>query len=111
MITADESEERLSVEEHKSADFESSRCNSSTPKLTLKDSIPQIVASCAIYLPVIHSGINLSFSSILIPQLSAPESDIKIDLDGSSTVASIVTLTTALGALLCGPLMDKYGRK
>jgi MFS family permease len=110
MITAKEETERLSVDEQKIAEFDSSRCNS-TPKLTLKDSIPQIVASCAIYLPVMHSGINLSFSSILIPQLSAPESDIKIDLDSSSTVASIVTLTTALGALLCGPLMDRLGRK
>lgn len=82
-----------------------------TPKLTLKDSIPQIVASCTINLIVIQAGINMSFSSILIPQLSAPESDIKIDVDTSSTVAAIVTLSIALGALFCGPLMDEYGRK
>jgi len=80
-------------------------------KLKFKDTIPQIVASCAINLPVIHAGINLSFSSILIPQLTKPESDIQIDLDSSSTVASIVTVSTALGALVCGPLMDRYGRK
>lgn len=80
-------------------------------KLKFKDTIPQIVASCAINLPVIHAGINLSFSSILIPQLTKPESDIQIDLDSSSTVASIVTVSTALGALVCGPLMDRYGRR
>lgn len=81
------------------------------PKLSFKDSFPQIVASCAINFVVIQAGINMSFSSILIPQLSGPESDIKIDLDSSSTVASIVTLSIALGALFCGPLMDKLGRK
>jgi MFS family permease len=80
-------------------------------KLKFKDAIPQFVASCAINLPVIHAGINLSFSSILIPQLSKPESDIKIDLDSSSIVASIVTVATAVGALVCGPLMDRYGRR
>lgn len=81
-------------------------------KLTFKDVIPQIFASCAINLPVIHAGINLSFSSILIPQLLKCDSDIQIDLDSSSTVASIVTFSTAIGSgLFCGPLMDIYGRK
>jgi hypothetical protein len=103
-MTANESV-RLSVEKVKCAD------NATAPKLKFKDSIPQIIASCSINLTVIHAGINMSFSSILIPQLSVPESDIKIDLDSSSTVASIVTLSIALGALACGPLMDKLGRK
>lgn len=101
--------ERLSVhdeEESKAADDDNFN-----PKLSFKDSIPQIVASCAINFTVIQAGINMCFSSILIPQLSAPESDIQIDLDSSSTVASIVTLSIALGALFCGPLMDKLGRK
>jgi facilitated trehalose transporter len=53
----------------------------------------------------------MAFSAILIPQLSLPDSDIKIDLNSASTVASIVTLSIAFGALLAGPLMDKYGRK
>ena len=87
------------------------RANDGDEILKFKDTIPQIVASCAINLPVIHAGINLTFSSILIPQLTKPESDIQIDLDSSSTVASIVTVSTALGALVCGPLMDRYGRK
>lgn len=87
------------------------KSTSQDDELKFKDAIPQILASCAINLPVIHAGINLSFSSILIPQLSKPESDIKIDLDSSSTVASIVTVATALGALVCGPLMDRFGRK
>lgn len=100
--------ERLSVAEEEEKVADNDNFN---PKLSFKDSIPQIMASCAINFIVIQAGINMSFSSVLIPQLSAPESEIKIDLDSSSTVASIVTLSIALGALSCGALMDRYGRK
>ena len=83
---------------------------SESPRLKFQDAIPQIVASCAINLIVIQAGINMAFSSILIPQLSEPESDIKIDLDSSSNLASIVTISIAFGALVCGSLMDRFGR-
>lgn len=81
-----------------------------SPKIKLKDAVPQIAASCAINLLVIQVGVNMAFSSILIPQLSEAESDIKIDLDSSSNIASIVTISVALGALVCGYLMDRFGR-
>lgn len=81
-----------------------------SPRMKFKDAVPQIVASCAINLIVIQAGINMAFSSILIPQLSEPESDIKIDLDSSSNLASIVTISIAIGALACGSLMDRFGR-
>lgn len=81
-----------------------------SPKMKFRDAIPQIVASCAMNLIVIQAGINMAFSSILIPQLTEPGSDIKIDLDGSSNLASIVTISIAVGALVCGTLMDRFGR-
>lgn len=81
------------------------------PKILFEDAIPQIIASCLMNFVVIQAGVNMAFSSILIPQLSLPDSDIQIDIDSASSVASIVTLSIALGALLAGPLMDKYGRK
>lgn len=80
------------------------------PNISFKDAIPQIVASCAINFIVIQAGVNMAFSSILIPQLSEPESDIKIDLNSSSNIASIVTVSVAMGALVCGSLMDRFGR-
>lgn len=86
------------------------RVDSESPKIKLKDAIPQILASCAINFVVIQAGINMAFSSILIPQLSEPSSDIKIDLDSSSNLASIVTISIAFGALVCGSLMDRFGR-
>lgn len=80
------------------------------PKIRFKDAVPQIIACLAINLIIVQVGINVSFSSILIPQLTLSESDIKIDLDSSSNLASIVTVATAVGALACGPLMDHFGR-
>lgn len=79
-------------------------------KVKFSDAIPQIAASCAVNFVVIQAGINMAFSSILIPQLSGDESDIKIDLDSSSNLASIVTISIACGALVCGSLMDRFGR-
>lgn len=81
-----------------------------SPKIKFTDAIPQIVASFAINLNVIQAGINMAFSSVLIPQLSEDTSNIKIDLDSSSNLASIVTISIALGALTCGLLMDRFGR-
>lgn len=79
--------------------------------IRLKDALPQIVASCAINFIVIQAGINMTFSSILIPQLAEDEDEsIRLDLDSSTNLASIVTISTALGALVCGSLMDRFGR-
>lgn len=85
------------------------RANES-PKIKFSDAIPQTIASCVVNFVVIQSGINMAFSSILIPQLSMDKSEIKIDLDSLSNLASIVTISVACGALVCGLLMDRYGR-
>lgn len=76
-----------------------------------RDAVPQIIASCSINCLVIQAGINMAFSSILIPQLSAPDSDILVDVNSASTIASIVTISIAIGSFFCGPLMDKLGRQ
>lgn len=70
--------------------------------VTFRDCLPQILATCVINLTVIQAGINMTFSSILIPQLSGSESDIKIDIDSASTIASIVTISIAIGEILPG---------
>jgi hypothetical protein len=81
------------------------------PRIKLKDALPQIFASCAINFIVIQAGINMTFSSILIPQLVEDKDEfIKLNLDSSTNLASIVTVSTALGALVCGSLMDRFGR-
>lgn len=82
------------------------------PPIKLKDALPQIIATFAINSIVVQAGINMTFSSILIPQLteSEDEHNIKLDLDSSANLASIVTISIALGALVCGSLMDRFGR-
>ncbi|CAO1423911.1 unnamed protein product [Diamesa hyperborea] len=80
-------------------------------KIKWRDAVPQIVASCSINCLVIQAGINMAFSSILIPQLSLPDSDILVDVNSASTIASIVTISIAIGSFFCGPLMDKLGRQ
>jgi MFS family permease len=83
---------------------------SESSKMKFSDAIPQIVASCAVNLVIVQAGINMAFSSILIPQLSEDKSDIKIDVDSSSNLASIVTISIACGSFMCGSLMDRFGR-
>jgi MFS family permease len=83
---------------------------SESSKMKFSDAIPQIVASCAVNFVVIQAGINMAFSSILIPQLFEDKSDIKIDIDSSSNLASIVTISVACGSFICGSLMDRFGR-
>lgn len=86
------------------------------PAIKLNDALPQIIATCAINSIVVQAGINMTFSSILIPQLTEESNDenssssIRLDLDSSANLASIVTVSIALGALVCGSLMDRFGR-
>lgn len=81
------------------------------PSIKLNDALPQIIATCAINSIVIQAGINMTFSSILIPQLTeSNDASIRLDLDSSANLASIVTISIALGALVCGNLMDRFGR-
>lgn len=77
---------------------------------TFLDLMPQLFASCLMYLLVIQTGISMSFSSVLITQLS-DMGEIHLDTNSASFIASIFSLTLPIGALSSGFLMDRYGRK
>ncbi|XP_045466438.1 solute carrier family 2, facilitated glucose transporter member 8-like isoform X2 [Harmonia axyridis] len=79
--------------------------------ITYKDATCQIVASCISFSIVLQVGANMSFSSVLVPQLAEKDSPIHITRSQASWIASIVAIALPLGALLIGPLLDMYGRK
>lgn len=74
------------------------------------DYVPQIIASCMVYLLVVQAGISMSFSSILITQLSDSK-EIEITKDSAGIIASIWSMSLPIGALSSGYLMDKFGRR
>lgn len=82
----------------------------SSKKLKLIDLIPQFIASSTLYLLVIQAGINMSFASVLISQLS-DGNEIQIDTNTASLIGSIWPISLTLGALFSGFLMDTFGRK
>lgn len=73
-------------------------------EITFRDAWRQIFASCVSFLIVVQVGTSMVYSSVLLPQL-------ELTAEQASWVASLVTVTTPIGAVLAGPLMDRYGRK
>jgi facilitated trehalose transporter len=79
-------------------------------KETWMDLLPQLLASCLMYLLVIQAGISMSFSSVLITQLK-DTGEIELDTNSASIIASIWSLSIPIGAITSGVLMDKFGRR
>ncbi|KAJ8680355.1 hypothetical protein QAD02_016142 [Eretmocerus hayati] len=71
---------------------------------SLRDALPQIRISCSAHAIVIQAGVNMAYSTIL-------EDGLRISKDDISWIASLVTISVPIGALIVGPLMDKFGRK
>ncbi|XP_063708561.1 facilitated trehalose transporter Tret1-like [Culicoides brevitarsis] len=67
-------------------------------------SSPPIIAS-------ISSGMLFGYSATLIPELQKPDSDIQVNLEYASWIASTVPLLMSFGCLVGGTIMGRYGRK
>lgn len=84
--------------------------NEESIKPTIRDLLPQLFGSCLMYFLVVQAGIAMSFSSVLIGQLT-DKRDIDIDRDSASIIASIWSLSLPIGAIMSGIVMDRFGRK
>ena len=66
-----------------------------------------LLASCSTF----SSGMSLGYSAIALPELQRLNGTDYLDPDQASWFASIASIATPLGCLLCGPLLDRFGRR
>ncbi|KAK6619692.1 hypothetical protein RUM43_012449 [Polyplax serrata] len=99
-----------------------------TKNIQLKNAIWQILAAFLAHSISIQPGINMAYSTILLPQIMKSDGNISsvtesnltnsthpkhliVGKDQASWIASLVTIATPLGSLIIGPLMDRFGRQ
>lgn len=74
-----------------------------------------IIAQCMVVAAVLavtaSAGMPIGYSAILLPQLNNTNSTLKINENLGSWIASIHSLSSPIGSLLSGPLLDLIGRK
>ncbi|KAH8390424.1 hypothetical protein KR200_011959, partial [Drosophila serrata] len=74
--------------------------------------INQILSTCAVLLLSAGCGMPIGFSAVLLPQLMDSNStEIPIDVETGSWIASVHSLATPFGSLISGPLADYLGRR
>ncbi|XP_047527356.1 facilitated trehalose transporter Tret1-like [Vanessa atalanta] len=62
-------------------------------------------------LSMVTIGLAYGFSAVALPQLSLPESLVKVTIADESWIASVISLASPVGCVLCGYLIDKFGRR
>ncbi|ALC41762.1 CG4797 [Drosophila busckii] len=73
--------------------------------------VRQVLATCAVLVLSTGCGMPIGYSSVLLPQLSANNTEIPIDVSVGSWIASVHSLATPFGSLISGPLADYLGRR
>ncbi|KAK9504944.1 hypothetical protein O3M35_009110 [Rhynocoris fuscipes] len=74
-------------------------------------SFRQVCATLLANLGTINTGMAFGFSAIAIPQMEDPNSSLVIDQYQASWIASLTAVSTPIGCILSGYLMDLIGRK
>lgn len=86
----------------------------------LKYALHQIIAACIAHSIAIQAGINMAYSTILLPEIMLIHNGTEflnethklvVNQEEGSWITSLVTITTPIGSLITGPLMDHFGRK
>ncbi|XP_066997593.2 facilitated trehalose transporter Tret1-2 homolog [Anabrus simplex] len=90
-------------------DIESSKAES---KRNRGSSLKQVMTSLIANLGTINTGLVFGFSAVALPQLKNPDSSsLVLGLSEASWFASMSSISTPIGCLLSGWLMDRIGRK
>ncbi|XP_068146171.1 facilitated trehalose transporter Tret1-2 homolog [Drosophila tropicalis] len=72
----------------------------------------QILATCAVLLLSAACGMPIGYSAVLLPQLmDTNTTEVPIDVNIGSWIASVHSLATPFGSLMSGPLADYLGRR
>lgn len=71
----------------------------------------QTLASTAAIVMTFTAGLTSGYSAILLPQLKGNDSTIPCDESTASWIAAMAALPMAPGCLICGWLMEKFGRR
>ncbi|XP_069704012.1 facilitated trehalose transporter Tret1-like [Periplaneta americana] len=80
-------------------------------KLQRGSALKQVIAAFIANLGTINTGLVFGFSAVAIPQLEEEDSVIKINDEQASWIASLSSVTTPIGCIVSGYLMDLIGRK
>lgn len=99
------------AKESKTKQMSSSKILSNMIRRRKGSSFRQVIAAFIANLGTINTGMVFGFSAVAIPQLEAKDSPIQIDTNQASWIASTATITTPIGCILSGYLMDLLGRK
>jgi len=82
------------------------------PIYSTKAVVIQFVMSLVANTALLSSGMTLGFSAIALPFMLEEENSILFVTESqASWIASLATIATAVGCLISGPIIDKYGRK
>ncbi|XP_014287869.1 uncharacterized protein [Halyomorpha halys] len=60
---------------------------------------------------VISSGMTLGFSAVVLPYMMIPNDVLYVTPSEGSWIASLATISTPIGCLMIGPIIDYLGRK
>lgn len=85
--------------------------NKLEPKRHQGSSLRQVLAAFIVNIGTINTGLVFGFSAVAIPQLQDANSTLTIDESQASWIASLSSVSTPIGCILSGYLMDLIGRK
>ncbi|KAG8222807.1 hypothetical protein J437_LFUL005013 [Ladona fulva] len=71
----------------------------------------QVLVAFVANIGTINTGMVFGFSAVAIPQMQMPNSTLPIDEDQASWIASLSSISTPIGCLLSGWMMDALGRR